>query len=265
MIDLMDYPWDEVKKITLWYYEELIVKLNAVLAYPLIRQAYDHSMPQAVEFGRALFPNSDIAGGEFPAPILATFERLQAAGVCCWSDLLAKVATRESLIGFIEQHNLTFEEMIQVLNYLLRWALPFYTAARELLDHEDAQEMANYAILKQHRLMCSFDLLAQGRSGIDRQALAQQTGLPQEFVSALVQRADIARLPYVRRKTILPVYGAGYDSLAKIAAADLSKMEQDLEAYFQRTQGKSFADYKSVIILRGLVIGAKALPEILLP
>ncbi len=261
----MDYPWDEVKKITLWQYEELIVKLNTVLAYPLIRQAYDHSMPQAMAFSRALFSDRDIAGGEFPAPILATFERLQSAGVCCWTDLLAKVATREALTGFIEQQRLAFEEVIQVLNYLLRWALPFYTASRELLDHADAQEMAYYAILKQHRIMCSFDLLEQGRTGADRQVLAQQTGLPKEFVSSLVQRADIARLPYVRRKTILPVCGAGYDSLAKIAAADLSKMEQDMEAYFQRTQGKSFADYKSVIILQGLITWARALPEILRP
>jgi hypothetical protein len=259
------YPWNEVKKITLWQYEELIVKLNTVLAYPLIRQAYDHSIPQAVEFSRALFSGRDIAGGEFPASMLAAFERLQTAGVCSWTDLLAKVAKRESLIEFIEQQHLAFEEVIQVLNYLLRWALPFYTASRELLDHEDAQEMANYAILKQHRIMCSFDLLEQGRTGADRQVLMQQTGLPKEFVSSLVQRADIARLPYVRRKTILPVCGAGYDSLAKIAAADLSKMEQAMEAYFQRTQGKSFADYKSVIILHGLVIWAKALPEILLP
>jgi len=262
---MTDYPWDEVKKITLWYYEELVVKLNAVLAYPLIRQAYDHSMPQAADFARALFSDRDISGGEFPSPMLAAFERLQAAGVCCWTDLLAKVATREALIGFIEQQHLAFEEVIQVLNYLLRWALPFYTASRELLDHDDPQEMANYAILKQHRLMCSFELLKQGRTGADRLALAQQTDLPHEFVSSLVQRADIARLPYVRRKTILPVCRAGYDSLAKIAAADLSKMEQDMEAYFQHMQGKSFADYKSVIILRGLVIGAKALPGILQP
>jgi hypothetical protein len=260
-----DYHWDEVKKITLWHYEELIKKLNAVLAYPLICQAYDHSMPQAADFARALFPDWNNPGGEYPALMLASFERLEAAGVRCWTDLLSKAADRASFIEFIEEYDLPFDEGVQMLNYLLRWALPFYTAARELLEHEDAQEMTYYVTLKQQRLMCSFDLLERGRTGADRQSLAQQTGLPLEFVISLVHRADIARLPYVRRKTILPMCGAGYDSLPKIASADLTKFEQDMEAYFQRTQGKSFEDYKSVIILRLMVIWAKALPPILLP
>jgi len=93
--------------------------------------------------------------------------------------------------------------------------------------------------------------------------LVKLTGLPSDFITSLVHRADIARLPYVRRKTILPVCGAGYDSLARIAAADLAQMESDLDIYFRRTLGKSWEDYRAVIILKGLVTGARALPVIL--
>ena len=70
-----------------------------------------------------------------------------------------------------------------------------------------------------------------------RHALAEYTGLPKDFVTSIAHRAEIVRLPYVRRKTILPVCGAGYDTLAKIATADLAQMKTDVEAYFQRIQG----------------------------
>ena len=51
--------------------------------------------------------------------------------------------------------------------------------------------------------------------------MVERTGYRSDFVTSLAHRADIARLPYVRRKTILPLCGAGYDTLAKIAAAEL--------------------------------------------
>jgi hypothetical protein len=260
----MNYNWDYVKKSTLWDYEDLLKKLNAVLAYPVIRNAYNHSMPQAVDFARHLFSHSNFAVGEFPAAVITTFDRLRAVGVSNWADLLTRVATSGTCASFIEQNSLVFEEVIDVLNYLLRWAFPFHTATRELLDHEDPQEMEYYAIFKRHKLMCSFDLLERGCTQVERQSLAGQTSLPLHFVTAVSHRADIARLPYVRRKTILPLCGAGYNTLAKIAAADLATLEVDMDAYFQRTRGKPWDDFKSVIVLRGLVTGANALPELLL-
>ena len=97
--------------------------------------------------------------------------------------------------------------------------------------------------------MNSFDILEQGHILAGRHALVKLTCLPFDFVTRLAHRADIARLPFVRRKTILPVCGAGYDTLAKIAVADLAQMESDLEAYFWRTQGKPWENYRSVFAL----------------
>lgn len=259
----MDYNWTYVKKITLWQYEDLLNKLNTVLAYPLIRQAYNHSMPQAIDFARRLFGVDKISAGEYPASLISVFGCLQVSGVRDWGDFLAKVSTRETCVSFVEQYDLHFEQVIDVLHYLLRWAFPFYMASRELLDHDNPQEMEHYPVLKQHRLMCSFELLEQGRTESDRRSLLAQTHLPLKFLTAIIHRADIARLPYVRRKTILPVCGAGYDTLAKIAGADVAKMEADMITYFQRTRGKTWNDFKSVIVLRGLVTEAKALPKLM--
>ena len=258
----MQSNWDYVKKTTLWQYEELIKKLNAVTNYPAIWQAYNHDMPQAVAFARRLFAGSDLEAGEYPASIIRTIERLNAAGITNWGSVLAKIGDRAGCIGFITEHGLNFEEFIDVLNYLLRWGLPFQTATRELLLHDSLQEMTYYEVLKRHKFMNSFDLLEQGHSSAARRRMAELTSLPLGFITTVVHRADIARLPYVRRKTILAVCGAGYDSLAKIAAASIPQMEADMDSFFMRTQGKPWENYRSVIILKGLVTGAQALPVI---
>ena len=259
----MQPNWDFVKKTTLWHYEDLIKKLNIVTAYPVIWRKYNHDMNQAAAFAHRLFRDKNIEAGEYPAQILHTISHLESTGIGDWGSLLSRVTTRNDCITFVTERNLKFEEFIDVLNYLLRWAFPFQTTSRELLEHENPQEMSCYDVLKKHNLMNSFDILGQGCTLAGRRALAKHAGLPQDFVTILVHRADIARLPYVRRKTILPVCGAGYDTLAKIAAADLAQMESDLDVYFQRTLGKPWKNYQSVIVLKGLVTGAQALPVIM--
>ena len=259
----MQPDWDYVKKTTLWHYEELIKKLNVVMAYPVIWKAYNHNMTQATAFALRLFPDKNIEAGEFPAAVVCSFERLKAAGIKDWGNLLSRIGTRVECAAFVTEHKLNFEEFIDVLSYLLRWAFPFQTASRELFEHENPQEMYCYQVIKRHKLMNSFDILEQGCTVKGRRALAERTSLSQDFVSSLAHRADIARLPYVRRKTLLPVCGAGYDTLAKIAAADLAQMESDMETYFLHKEGKSWENYRSVIVLKGLVTGAQALPVIM--
>lgn len=243
-------------------YEDLIKKVNAVNHYPVIWQAYNHPMPQAADFARRLFPLSNLEAGEYPASILHTIERLHTAGIPNWESLLNKIPDRASCMGFVTEHGLVFYELIDLLNYLLRWAFPFQTASRELLDHDHFQEMKHYEILKRHQLMNSFDLLEQGHTLAARHQMVERSGLPLEFITAIVHRADIARLPFVRRKTILAVCGAGYGSLEKIAQAALPQMETDMDSNFRRTQGKPWKNFKSVIVLEGLVTSAQALPVI---
>jgi len=259
----MQFDWNYVKKTTLWHYEDLIKKLSIPMAYPVIWKAYNHDMAQAIIFAMHLFPDKNIEAGEYPAQILDTIAHLKHADISDWGSMLAKITTREACTAFVIENDLRFEKFIDLLNYLLRWAFPFQTASRELLAHENTLEMCYYPILKEHKLMNSFDILEQGYTVEGRRTLAKHTGLPQDFVTSIAHRADIARLPYIRRKTILPICGAGYNTLAKIATADLSQMETDLETYFQQTQGKSWKNYKSVIVLKGMAAAAQALPVIM--
>lgn len=259
----MDFNWDHVKKITLWSFEDLIKKLTVLANYPIIWQAYNHNMTQAAEFARCLFTETGIGEGEFHASLLSLLDRLGAIGIHDWGHLLAGIHSRVECDAFIRQYNLDFEEFIELLNYLLRWAFPFETASRELLDLENPLEMTYYPILKEYKLRNSFDILEQGRSSPGRRLLVDQTGIPLDFVTRLVHRADIARLPYTRRKTILPLCAAGYDTLKKIVSANPAQMDSDMASSFARIQGKSWQDYKSVIVLKHLVTCARALPVII--
>jgi hypothetical protein len=76
-----------------------------------------------------------------------------------------------------------------------------------------------------------------------------------------VHKADISRLAYVRGKTVKYLCGGGYDSLEKIATANLPEMEEKMDAYY-RTLGKSLADFRSVIPLSWMIGGAKILPRV---
>lgn len=254
--------WGYVKNASLWRYEELIQKLRFLSAYPLLWQAYNHDMRAAAAFARCLFAGRDIDGGEFPAPVIVTIERLDSVGIKDWGDLLGKVTTRADCLRFVAGSLLEFREFIDVLVYLLRWAFPFQTSSRELLDHDNPWEMAFHPVLKACGFRNSFDLLQSGHTQAGRRSIAGESGLPLDFVTSLVHRADIARLPFVRRKTILPLCGAGFDTLEKITATEPARMEAALDAYFRRTQNKPWANFKSVILPEGLITAARALPPI---
>jgi hypothetical protein len=65
----------------------------------------------------------------------------------------------------------------------------------------------------------------------------------------------------VRGKTVKHLCGGGYDSLEKIANANLAEMEEKMGAYY-RTFGKSLADFRAVIPLSWMIGGAKILPRV---
>ena len=82
------------------------------------------------------------------------------------------------------------------------------------------------------------------------------------YILELTHRADISRLAYMRGKTIMHLSGGGYNTLNKLANAEMYKMEADMIAYYESI-GKSFADFKAVIPLDWMIGGAKVLPKII--
>ena len=116
-------------------------------------------------------------------------------------------------------------------------------------------------VLRKQKIRSNLDLLEAGRTKAGRIRLARVTGIPAARLMALVNRADISRLAYVRGKTIKHLCGGGYDSLEKIASANLAEMEKKMDAYY-RTLGKRLADFKLVVPLPWMIGGAKTLPRV---
>ena len=176
-------------------------------------------------------------------------------------DLVRRVDTKERCAAFLQTTDIPFEAFIELLNYLFRWVLPFKTPVREFIDVENETHKAYLVILKRQKLGSNLDILESGRTRTGRAELAGITGIPDAFILSLVHRADISRLAYVRGKTVKHLCGGGYDTLDKIANADIEDMEKAMEAYYQ-TIGKRLADFRSVIPLPWMIGGAKILPRV---
>jgi len=194
--------------------------------------------------------------------MLANLEKLQALRIGTYSELVDQVGSREQCLAFLQRTDFDFDQLVQTLNYLLRWVFPFKNPVREFIDPDRVIE-ANYLdLLKQHKIGSNLDLLETGRTNAGRFQLSSVTEIPLLFVTGIVHRADISRLVYVRGKTVKHLCGGGYDTLEKIAGANLAEMEDRMDAYY-RTLGKSLADFKAVIPLAWMIGGAQILPRVL--
>ena len=261
----MKIDWNGVKAQTLWSYEDLITKLLRVLAYDFVQKHYNHTMRQARGYASDIRRGYLQDRGESTATIdrIAThLEELEARGIGTYSELVHQVTTREDCVAFLQRTDLEFDPLIETLNYLLRWVLPFSTPIREFMDVDSELESGHLDALKRLRIGSNTDLLEAGRIEAERVRLASTTGIPVAFILALVHRADISRLAYVRGKTVKYLCGGGYDSVQKIATANLAEMEAKMDVYY-RTLGKSLADFKSVIPLAWMIGGAQTLPRVM--
>ena len=260
----MDIDWTYVKKKTLWHYENLIGKLLDVLAYPFVQEFYNHGMPKAAAYARRMQQSYLQDGKEmaFLSEVSEQFAAFDGLGVRDIFDLVQRVEGKTKCERFLVETGFSFENLILVLNYLMRYALPFKCPIRELLDEADLEDKSILARLRQQGIRSSLDALEGCRTQIGREKLAAESRLGEAFLLRLAHRADLTRLAYVRGKTARHLCGGGYDTLKKLGGADIEKMEADMTAYFASI-GKRFADFKAAIPLDWMIGGARILPEVL--
>jgi hypothetical protein len=256
--------WDQVKSKTLWHYEDLTAKMLEVLDYGFVQEHYNHSMEEAASYSLRIRQGYRQHGREatFIGEITDHFSALDDFGVRDYLDLVRQVEKREKCETFLQRTGFGFEALIQILNYLFRWVLPFKCPVKELVDTHDKNDSAAVEELRKYKIRSNLDVLENCRTRASRRKLARETGLAETWMLGLAHRADISRLAYVRGKTVKHLCGGGYDTLVKIAAADLLKMEEDMAAYY-RTIGKRFSDFKAVIPLDWMIGGARILPRLI--
>lgn len=259
----MEINWAYVKKETLWQYEDLIAQLRDVLAFGFIQEHYDHSMDEAANYSVRIRQGYLQKNKEatFIDEITAHFNTLENLGIENYQDLIRKVSTRAECEAFLLETGFSFYALIQTLNFLFRWILPFQCPLKEFLDAEDKNHMEAIEALRNSRIRSNLDLLETCRARAGRTKQALETGILKALLLELVHRVDISRLAYVRGKTVKHLCGGGYDTLDKIANASLEKMQADMTAYYESI-GKSFSDFKAVIPLDWMKGGAAVLPKV---
>jgi hypothetical protein len=261
----MTIDWASVKKETLWSYEDLIGKLLSVLAYGFVQEHYNHTVEQAQAYAQSIRHGYLQGQGGMTAhvdSIAAHLQDLAPRWSGTYSELVHSAATRPACLALLEETGFGFDQLIQVLNYLLRWVLPFQAPLREYIDADGSIEAGHLNSLRREGIRSNLDLLEAGRTAAGRARLAGATHIPAAALLALVHRVDISRLAYVRGKTVKHLCGGGYDTLEKLANADLAEMEEAMAAYY-RTLGKTFADFEAVIPLSWMIGGAKILPRVI--
>lgn len=259
----MVIDWDLVKRKTLWHYEKLIAKIANVLDYDFVQEYYSHDMTEAIIYAENIRQGyqQNQKESDFIGEIKTHFENLRLLGIQNYQDLVGRVSTKAKCEQFIRETGFDFEALIQVLNYLFRWVLPFKIPLKELADISPHAQTTHMKILKDRGIRSNLDVLETFRTNKSRQRFSTETGIEENYVLELTHRADLSRLAYVRGKTIMHLSGGGYNTIDKLGNADITKMEADMTAYYESI-GKSFADFKTVIPLAWMIGGAQILPKI---
>ena len=259
----MEIDWEQVKKKTLWHYEDLIKKMLDVPNYGFVQGHYNHTMPEALTYAEKVREGylQNGRNATFIDEIIPHFQTLAALGIKDYLDLLHRVETKTQCEAFLTETGFPFVDLIEVLNYLFRWALPFKCPVKELVDTIAEADKTHLDALKQQKIRSNLDVLKALRTQSGRAYFASETGLSERFLLQLVHRADLSRIAYVRGKTIRHLCGGGYATLDKLATANLPQMEADMTTYYE-TIGKQFSDFKAVIPLDWMIGGANVLPRV---
>ncbi|MFW9907008.1 MAG: DUF4332 domain-containing protein [Candidatus Thorarchaeota archaeon] len=256
----MGVEWNRVKEITLWQYDELIDKMLEVLSYGFVQKEYDIKLSKTRKLAGALLTRDDEKYGKYCERILGIIRQVEVFGIRNISELVETIRDQTECVNFTEFSNVSFEDLIVLLNCFMRWILPFPRPIRDFIDSDDEEQLEFISRLRDRGIRNNLDMLEQCRTPEKRNEIAVLDEIPLDFIVGLSQRADIARLPYVRGKTVLILTDAGYDTLDKIANANIEEMVSDLEATLNG-KGKKFS--RSFIDPEGAISQARVLPRVL--
>lgn len=248
----MAVDWSEV--------ERSIKELLEVLSYAWVREHYGHSMGEAAEYAtRLLGGDPKQRYGDRLARLRSAFQQLDYLGVEGYVQLVQLVDTGEKLGDFFGQARLPLDEIANLLHYLLHWVLPSRIALRQLIDREDETALAHVTALRESGVRFTLDILEHARTGQQRAELSARTGVPEGFLYALANRADMTRMPYVSGNTVGHYFKAGCTSLERLTTEDPNVLEKQVAAYFDSI-GRN---WRRAVDLESAIQIAKVLPEII--
>ena len=176
------------------------------------------------------------------------------------SDLLNTIRDPDECINFIQYSSVQFEDLIVLLNCILRWILPFARPIRDFVDAQDKTQLEDLAKLRTRGIRFNLDMIEECRTAMGRESMAVLAEVPRNYILDLTHRTDISRLPWLRGKSVLALTSAGYNTLEKIANTSEEKMVSKLEKALA-IQGKKYS--RSWLEPDGAIAQAKVLPKVM--
>jgi hypothetical protein len=230
----MTVDWDEVNKAfsPIKGYADMRQRLRVSFGYEFVRQAYNFSIPEVAGYTRRLL-GGDARGRytDYLTLLVRLIAELQRAGVSDVLDLAGRVETLAQFENFILQSGIPALDLAAVLKYLIYWVIPMEKYLSGLVRDDDQTTLQAIQTLREIGIRTNLELLQKGISPTGRRALIDSSGLAEAVVAGLINRADFSRLPWASKATISNIIGAGYGSLAQLAAADPQQLYADFFRY----------------------------------
>jgi hypothetical protein len=211
----MGIDWEEPEKLVkpAPNYRTLVKRNLEILSYDFVRERYNHSMKQAENYATKLL-------GDYPRPkyweymekLNKVFRQLDRFGVKNYLEFMHHVETKEKFEEFHSEVGLSTRDIIRTVKYLFFWVLPSEKYLRELIDADNQEHLEYVTTLRKNGVRFTLDILEKCRTKKGRQIIAKETGVPEDFIYDLVNRADFTRMPYISGKTVKHYFGGGYNN-----------------------------------------------------
>jgi hypothetical protein len=258
----MKVDWEEVEKLVKpsTSFDVLIKDILTVLEYDFVKEFYDMDMQSLKEYTEKLLGcDSRERYLNYIANLNTIFSKLNELNVENVVTFIKLIESKVKFIDFYKKSNIEPAGLIRVLKYMFNWFLPSKTYLRELIAKENQKQIEYVKTLREFGIRFTLDILEKCKSKEMRNKIAKETRVPEIFISELVNRADFTRMPYIRGKTIIHYFSIGYNSLEKLANADLKQLEKEMRDYLEK-QGVKLS--RSFIELDSGIEISKILPKI---
>jgi hypothetical protein len=229
----MAVNWNIVQKALspLKDYEDCCRRFEEAFSYSVVCKVFNYPMPDMIDYTqKLLLGDSRGRYGEYCASLVAVMQAIDQAGVRDVRDLAGRSSSRLKLEAFIDQTALSALDIAEVLKFLVYWFIPNQKYLSGLV-RDDPDTLAAIKILRDFDARTNLDMLERGSTAAARKSLAETSGLPEQMVSELVNRADFSRLPWASKATISNIIGAGYPSLQALVNANPEQLYKDFFAY----------------------------------
>ncbi|MHA2423361.1 MAG: DUF4332 domain-containing protein [Candidatus Thorarchaeota archaeon] len=256
----MGVDWSRVKELTLWNYDELLSKIQNALDYKFVQKHYDRKLSKVGKYTASLLNyREDKKYEEYSKRNLSTLRQIEIFGVRTISELVTTIRDRDECVNFLQYSSILFEDLIVLLNCILRWILPFARPIRDFVNAGDKSQLEHLSRIRKRKVRFNLDMIQECKTEEGRESMAVLTDTPKEFIIKLLHRADISRIPWIRGKTVLALSSAGYNTLEKIANTSPERMIEKLEKALAES-GKKFS--RSWMEPEGAITQAKVLPKV---